>query len=205
MANQPSNDLCTSHLGACAELIAASWLLTLGYEVFRNVSGAGPADLSVWSPSGGDFHLIDVKSIKTAQRSSLPDMNTVALGKRHDPRVHRLLVIAGEVVGFFDQRTPEFLPFRYWPLKVNAPLLPPGYNENDSLQSPNTTFVDWDGDRVSLPDLARRYRIPLETLRNRLKLQQMSLAEALTRPIINGGAKPRCKVSPELNDALEGL
>jgi Holliday junction resolvase-like predicted endonuclease len=48
------------HLGAANELIATVWLLQQGYEVFRNVSQHGIADLIVLKD--GYTGLIDVKS-----------------------------------------------------------------------------------------------------------------------------------------------
>jgi Holliday junction resolvase-like predicted endonuclease len=50
------------HRGAHAELIAASWLLTQGYEVFRNVSPHGVADIIAINFETGERLLIDVKS-----------------------------------------------------------------------------------------------------------------------------------------------
>jgi len=48
------------HKGASSELIACSWLMDQGYEVFRNVCSHGPADLVAWRD--GEILLIDVKS-----------------------------------------------------------------------------------------------------------------------------------------------
>ena len=48
------------HKGAHSELIACAWLLTQGYEVFRNVSGDGLTD--VIAQKGGRILLLDVKS-----------------------------------------------------------------------------------------------------------------------------------------------
>lgn len=49
--------------GAAHELLACAWLLSKGYEVFRNVSVTGPVDLV--AIKGDEKLLIDVK---TAQR-----------------------------------------------------------------------------------------------------------------------------------------
>jgi hypothetical protein len=38
------------HKGAVGELMASTWLLRQGYEVFRNVSPHGIADMVAWKP-----------------------------------------------------------------------------------------------------------------------------------------------------------
>lgn len=48
------------HKGAHSELIACAWLLSQGYEVFRNVSAFGLTD--VIAQKGGRILLLDVKS-----------------------------------------------------------------------------------------------------------------------------------------------
>lgn len=48
------------HRGATSELIAAAWLLRQGYEVFRNVSQHGEADLV--AIKGDEVIQIDVKT-----------------------------------------------------------------------------------------------------------------------------------------------
>ena len=40
------------HKGSLAELLACAWLLKQGYEVFRNVSQHGKADLIIWRGNG---------------------------------------------------------------------------------------------------------------------------------------------------------
>jgi hypothetical protein len=54
------------HLGAHSELVACAFLLREGYEVFRNISSCGLADLVAWkaatSSERGELWLIDVKS-----------------------------------------------------------------------------------------------------------------------------------------------
>lgn len=45
-------------------MIAASWLLTQGYEVFRNTSFHGPVDLIALDTDTGKTHLFDVKTIQ---------------------------------------------------------------------------------------------------------------------------------------------
>ncbi len=43
------------------ELYVAQHFLSLGYEVFTNVSHTGPADMTVWMP-GEEPKLVDVKT-----------------------------------------------------------------------------------------------------------------------------------------------
>jgi Holliday junction resolvase-like predicted endonuclease len=50
------------HKGALAELQACAWLLRHGYEVFRNISQCGVADLIAWKP-GEPPILIDVRKV----------------------------------------------------------------------------------------------------------------------------------------------
>lgn len=48
------------HKGAHSELIACAWLLSNGYEVFRNISPFGLSD--VIAQKGGTILMLDVKS-----------------------------------------------------------------------------------------------------------------------------------------------
>ena len=50
------------HKGALAELQACAWLLKQGYEVFRNISQCGVADLIAWKPGEPPIP-IDVKRL----------------------------------------------------------------------------------------------------------------------------------------------
>jgi hypothetical protein len=49
------------HKGAHSELRACLWLLDQGYEVFRNISPCGHADLIAWR--GDEILKIDVKTV----------------------------------------------------------------------------------------------------------------------------------------------
>ena len=53
-----------STLGAMAEMKATIYLIGLGYDVFKNTSPSGPADLVAWSRHSGEIMLIDVKTIR---------------------------------------------------------------------------------------------------------------------------------------------
>jgi type 1 fimbriae regulatory protein FimB/type 1 fimbriae regulatory protein FimE len=55
------------HRGAQSELIASAWLLEQGYEVYRNVSAVGLADLCVYNVATKEWFLVDVKTGITAQ------------------------------------------------------------------------------------------------------------------------------------------
>lgn len=54
------------HKGAISELRACTWLLDNGFEVFRNVSQHGIADLVAWKPRSNEFIAVDVKTVNTA-------------------------------------------------------------------------------------------------------------------------------------------
>ena len=51
----------SKHKGAHSEHLAITWLLSQGYDVFRNVSPHGHADLIAWL--GDDVIKIDVKTL----------------------------------------------------------------------------------------------------------------------------------------------
>lgn len=53
------------HRGACSELIACSWLLEHGWEVFRNVSQHG--DVDIVAMKGDEILFLDVKSVNGDQ------------------------------------------------------------------------------------------------------------------------------------------
>ena len=51
------------HKGSLAELQACAWLLKQGYEVFRNVSQCGVADLVAWQPGGFPIY-VEVRRLR---------------------------------------------------------------------------------------------------------------------------------------------
>ena len=57
----PMADLPSSARGAIGELTVSIHFQNAGYQVFRNLSPVGPADLVIWKPGSGPV-LIDVKS-----------------------------------------------------------------------------------------------------------------------------------------------
>lgn len=68
------------HRGARSELIASTYLLDQGYEVFRNVSSHGLGDLVGWQ--GGHFTLFDVKTSADNRRLTLAPEQVAAGVKR---------------------------------------------------------------------------------------------------------------------------
>ncbi len=58
------------HRGAHSELVATAWLLSQGYEVFRNVSPHGIADVIAVNFAAGEHLWIDVK---TSNHIAAPD------------------------------------------------------------------------------------------------------------------------------------
>lgn len=113
----------TSYIsGAQAELIASAWLLGLGYQVFRNVSGGGPADLIAWNIHTDSRTIIDVKSRNfITNRSLVPSI--VKSRTKHASEVHYLFIENGAVIGFWRPRADGWPGTeRYWPLDCPDPL-----------------------------------------------------------------------------------
>jgi hypothetical protein len=70
----------TSEKGAYSELVACAWLLSQGYEVFRNICPSGPTDIV--AIKGGVVERFDVKT-QDPHRGSIPPTLTaeqLALG-----------------------------------------------------------------------------------------------------------------------------
>lgn len=65
----------TSLKGAINELEAAAWLISEGYEVFRNLAPVGKADLIIWK-KGIIPILVDVKS--AGSYSKVQNVKTVS-------------------------------------------------------------------------------------------------------------------------------
>lgn len=75
------------HRGAISEIAASAWLLEEGYEVFRNVSSAGPIDIV--AIRGAETIRVDVK---TAYRDKYGKL--LCHNKARAPGIRVLLVIA---------------------------------------------------------------------------------------------------------------
>ena len=105
---------CSNREGACSELIAAVWLLEQGFEVFRNVSPDGPADLVAWKRGTDEKFLIDVKtSNKPFSRSDgfvIPNVPAP-----HPDGVHYLIVHNSQVFGFFRRGENRGGAYQYFP------------------------------------------------------------------------------------------
>jgi hypothetical protein len=59
---EKTKNLTASRIGDISEIEMTAYYLRMGYEVFRNVSCNGPADLVVWNPEDNTIHLIDIKT-----------------------------------------------------------------------------------------------------------------------------------------------
>lgn len=55
-------DFPRTKVGDITELEVSAYFLKKGYEVFRNVTACGPADLVIWNPKDGSVYLIDTKT-----------------------------------------------------------------------------------------------------------------------------------------------
>ena len=104
---------CTADIGTHAELIACAWLIEQGFDVFRNVSPAGPVDIIVRDRDTGEVVSVDVKSAKRPTYNKDGSIRYFADKPKHE--VHFLMVVQGSVVGFFrntgDRSTEPYWPF----------------------------------------------------------------------------------------------
>jgi Holliday junction resolvase-like predicted endonuclease len=73
------------HSGALTELTACAWLLKQGYEVFRNVSAHGIADLVAYDPETRTYMPVDVKL--------QPLVGTAALKQEQAEQGIKLLIV----------------------------------------------------------------------------------------------------------------
>ena len=106
-----------NRIGAASELIAAAWLMEMGYEVFRNLSPSGPADLIAWKPTEESKYLIDVKTVnkpytRTDGIVTVPTLNCV---NKAAGGVHCLVVSCGRVLGFMRRTADRMGSETYWP------------------------------------------------------------------------------------------
>lgn len=92
----------TSQLGAYHELIACSYFIQQGYEVFRNVAPSGPADLVAWLPSTGETIFVDVKTAtKYVKADGSISYNWHKSSMKEG--IKYLLMYDGEVLGFAEE------------------------------------------------------------------------------------------------------
>jgi len=80
------------HKGSLAELLACAWLLKQGYEVFRNVSQHGKADLIVWRGNGLP-QLVEVRTAVIRPRVDGKSCSVARASKSCHPDVRFLYVL----------------------------------------------------------------------------------------------------------------
>lgn len=110
--------ICTGTMGSIYELKATIWLQQLGYQVFRNMSPHGPADLVAWCPKSGETLMIDVKSIN-ASKVRKDGQLTLSLSNKRFPGVHILLFVNGELMGLAEKTSATTCQY-YWPRRAQA-------------------------------------------------------------------------------------
>jgi len=93
----------SKHRGAVGELKGILWLLDQGYEVFRNVSGAGPIDIV--AIKDGETLRLDVKA-----RSSLKPLLVEVTDEQRNLDV-KLLVITPTEIAICDLPAPPGIIF----------------------------------------------------------------------------------------------
>jgi hypothetical protein len=86
------------HTGAINELAACQYFLSKGYEVFRNVSQHGPADLAIWHKETNEFTLVDVKTVAVYYKKNGEPIFYSQKSKNQEILV--LAVSNGVVLGF---------------------------------------------------------------------------------------------------------
>src|SRR5215831_6430735 len=90
------------HKGSLAELIACAWLLKTGYEVFRNVSQHGVADVVAWRRGEAPI-LIDVRKLTYQVAKDGKSCSSPAETPR-DPKVRFLFADIATGKCSFDRR-----------------------------------------------------------------------------------------------------
>ena len=98
MANDQLMD--KKHKGALAEMQASAWLLLQGYEVFRNVSQSGPADLIAWIPGEVPFP-VEVRRLHYQVSTDGKSCSAIT-GKAHHPDARILYACAETSACSFD-------------------------------------------------------------------------------------------------------
>jgi len=105
-----------STLGAQSELLAGAWLIELGFDVFRNLSPCGPADLIAWKQGTEDKYLIDVKTVNSVYKRC-DGIETPNVPAAHPDNVHYLVVSGGQVLGFYKRENDRNGSVAYWPFR----------------------------------------------------------------------------------------
>lgn len=78
------NHLNVGKIGAVSELEMCAYYVREGYEVFRNVTPNGPADIILWKPETGELHILDIKSYVS---TCAPDNYIVQEERKRDFKV----------------------------------------------------------------------------------------------------------------------
>ena len=82
--NSTLNHFSTSRIGDISEIEMCAYFLRKGYEVFRNISSSGPADIIIWKPENNIVHIVDIKSYVKA---STPEKYLELLENKNDLNV----------------------------------------------------------------------------------------------------------------------
>jgi hypothetical protein len=93
------------HFGARNELIACTWLLQQGYEVFRNISQHGEVDIIAMRE--GETLYLDVKSSQTGTANRLRASQIAAGVKRLNVSTDGQCTIADDAVSLEQLLTPK--------------------------------------------------------------------------------------------------
>lgn len=69
--NINNSEIDRKHMGAYGELVACAWLLSRGYEVYRNVSAHGRID--VVAMKGGEILKLNIRTMNSGHQGKLPE------------------------------------------------------------------------------------------------------------------------------------
>lgn len=84
------------HVGAAGELFVSQYFLSQGFEVFRNLSPHGPADLFVYNPETNSAIPVDVKSFRSPYTKVDGSYTTGAKPRLRDDNVWQVTYVHGE-------------------------------------------------------------------------------------------------------------
>jgi hypothetical protein len=92
--------MCSNRTGDISEVLAAAWALKRGYEVFRNVSSVGQADLCIFAANLSPIK-VDVKTATKRTGASNPVANCLTPSQRK-AGVKRLWIVDMQCAGIDD-------------------------------------------------------------------------------------------------------
>jgi len=87
------------HKGASSELRASAWLLDQGYEVYRNVSQHGLADIVAVNYETGEVAYIDVKTCTVGVNRGL---NNLKLTDEQKKKPIKIVAVVDDWIGWAD-------------------------------------------------------------------------------------------------------